>query len=93
MTVDVLESLVGAQRAEELMGTLAEEYFEKGRDEGLAKARAEDILRILAVRRVKVDETARQRILSCTDLDTLGRWLDRAVTATHLSEVLEDLPQ
>lgn len=79
------------------MGTLAEEYFEKGRDEGLAKglakARAEDILRILAVRRVKVDETARQRILSCTDLDTLGRWLDRAATATHISEVLEDLTQ
>jgi predicted transposase YdaD len=73
------------------------EYFEKGRDEGLAKGlakgRAEDILRILAVRRVRVDETARQRILSCTDLDALGRWLDRAVTATHISEVLEDLPQ
>jgi hypothetical protein len=99
--VDMLESLVGMKRAEELMGTLAEElianlaekYIKKGRDEGLAKGRAEAVLRILTVRLVRINDTDRQRILSCTDLDTLGLWLDRAATATDISEVLEDLKQ
>jgi hypothetical protein len=103
--MDVLESLVGEQRAEELMGTLAEEYFEQGRQKGVregvamglekgrAEGRAEDVLRILAVRRVSVDSKARQRILSCTDLDTLGLWLERALAATHVSQVLEGVSQ
>jgi predicted transposase YdaD len=84
VTVDMLKSLVGEQRAEEMMGTWAEEYVEKGRMEG----RAEDVLRILALRGVSVDNQARQRILSCTDLATLGLWLERAITATHISDVL-----
>ncbi|HYI00295.1 Rpn family recombination-promoting nuclease/putative transposase [Hyalangium sp.] len=92
VTVDMLRSVVGAQRTEELMSAWFEEHFEqgrqKGRDEGLAKGRAEDVLRILAVRGVHVDTSARQRILSCTDLATLGLWLERAVNATHISEVL-----
>jgi predicted transposase YdaD len=101
VTVDMLVSLVGAQRAEELMGTLIEEYFEQGRVkgrvegrvEGLAMGRAEGVLRILAVRGVGVDSKARQRILSCTDLDTLALWLERAGTATHISQVLDGLSQ
>jgi hypothetical protein len=95
--VDMLKSMAGAQRAEELMGTLAEEWFEQGRekglDEGLAKGRAEDVLRILALREVHVDSKARQRILSCTDLATLGLWLERAVRANHISEVFGDVSQ
>jgi hypothetical protein len=88
---------VGEQRTEELMSSWSEEYFEKGRQkgrvEGRAEGRAEDVLRVLAVRGVRVDPKSRQRILSCTDLATLGLWLERAVKVTHLSEVLEDLPQ
>jgi hypothetical protein len=103
--VDMLASLVGEQRAEELMGTLIEEYFEQGRqkgmDEGLAKGRiegqakgrAEAVLELLSVRGVLVDHEARERILSCTDLATLGRWFERAARASHVSEVLEDLAQ
>jgi hypothetical protein len=95
--VDILESLVGAQRTEELMGTLAEEligtlaekYFENGRVKGRVEGRAEGLLRILELRGVSVDPQARQRILSCTDLATLERWLERAVNATHVSEVLD----
>jgi predicted transposase/invertase (TIGR01784 family) len=96
-TVDMLKSLVGEQRAEELMGTLVEEWFEQGRqkglDEGLLKGRAEAVLDLLAMRGVRVDSKARERILSCTDLATLGRWFERAARATHLSEVLEELTQ
>jgi predicted transposase YdaD len=97
----VLHSLVDEQRAEELMGTWAEEMIErgvqKGLEKGLAKGltqgRAEYILRILTARGVQVDEAARQRILTCTDLDTLDRWFDKALNATTLSDVLDGAAQ
>jgi flagellar biosynthesis/type III secretory pathway protein FliH len=105
VTVDMLVSLVGAQRAEELMGTLIEEYFEQGRQKGVdegvalglergrAEGRAVGVLEILSERGVSVDDKARQRILSCTDLATLELWFKRAVRATHISEVLDGSPQ
>jgi hypothetical protein len=40
-----------------------------------------------------VDEEARQRILTCTDMVTLDRWFDRSLNATTLSDVLDDLAQ
>ena len=101
VTVDMLKSVAGAQRVEELMGTIAEEWFEQGLQKGLAKGRAEGraegramaVLDLLAVRGVNVSPEARQRILSCTDMLTLGRWLERAMKATHITQVLEDLAQ
>jgi flagellar biosynthesis/type III secretory pathway protein FliH len=64
----------------------------EGRTEGLvegqARGRAEGVLRILAARGIAVDEGTRQRILSCTDLNTLDKWFDKALNATSLSDVL-----
>jgi hypothetical protein len=92
---------MGAQRAEDLMGTLAEEligtlseeYFERGRQKGRAEGRAVAVLDLLVERGVNVDDKACQRILSCTDLDTLDLWFKRAIKATHISQVLDGLPQ
>jgi len=70
-----------------------EQGLARGREEGLIQARAEGILRILTVRGMQVDEAARQRILSCTEVDTLDRWFDLSLKATTLSEVLDDLAQ
>ncbi|MFJ8155685.1 hypothetical protein [Streptomyces sp. NPDC094468] len=64
-------------------GTLIEETL----IEGEAKGRAEDILRILDLRGVAVAEADRERALACEDLDTLGVWFDRAVTATGAEEL------
>jgi predicted transposase YdaD len=97
----VLHSVLGEQRAEELMQSYGEKLIEQGRakgreegrEEGLIRGRAEYILRTLTARGVPVDEAARQRILTCTDLATLDRWFDRSLTATTLSEVLDDLAQ
>ncbi|HYO59117.1 Rpn family recombination-promoting nuclease/putative transposase [Archangium sp.] len=101
----VLHSVLGGQRAEELMRSYGEELIERGlqqglekglargREEGLTRGRAEDVLRILTARGVQVDEATRQRILTCTDLATLDRWFDRSLNATILSEVLDDLAQ
>ena len=64
----------------------------EGRTEGLvegqARGRAEGVLRLLAARGVAVDEAARKLILSCTDLNMLDRWFDKALNATSLSDVL-----
>ncbi len=77
------------------MRSYGEELIEQGRQQGLArglaKGRAEGVVRILAARGVHVDDEARQRILTCTDLDTLDRWFEQALRATTLSDVLEDL--
>jgi hypothetical protein len=95
----VLHSVMDAQRAEELMRSYGEELIERGRQQGLEqglaqgrlRGRAEDVLRILTVRGVHVSDEARQRILTCTDLATLDRWFDRALSATTLSDALEEL--
>ncbi|MFL5343221.1 MAG: hypothetical protein ACJ8AT_00400 [Hyalangium sp.] len=74
------------------MRTIADVYIEKGLAEGLARGRAQEraegVLRILAARGIAVDETGRERILSCTDLDTLDRWFTRALSATRFSDLL-----
>ncbi|MFE8603794.1 Rpn family recombination-promoting nuclease/putative transposase [Archangium violaceum] len=97
----VLHSVLDAQRAEVLMGSWAEEMIEQGVQKGLAQGvaqgrlqeRAELVLRTLTARGVHTDESVRQRILSCTDGATLDRWFDRALNATTLRDVLDDLPQ
>jgi hypothetical protein len=58
-------------------------YFDRGMAEGEAKA----LLRILAARGLEVTESQRTQILQCTDPDTLGRWLDRAVTVRLTDEL------
>ncbi len=97
----VLHSVLDEQRAEELMRSYGEELIEQGRQQGreeglaqgLTRGRAEYILRILAARGVQVDEAARERILTCTDVATLDRWFERSLNATTLSDVLDDLAQ
>ena len=64
---------------------------EQGLEQGRLRGRAEAVLRILAARGVHVGDEAQQRMLECTDLATLDRWFDRALNATTLSDVLEDL--
>ncbi|MEV7138130.1 hypothetical protein [Streptomyces tauricus] len=68
-------------------GTLIEESVNKGLALGRAKGQAEDILRLLTLRGIDVPEAARERITGCTDLETLGTWFDRAVTATSDEEL------
>ncbi|MFF4019322.1 hypothetical protein [Streptomyces sp. NPDC001843] len=64
-------------------GTLIEETL----IEGEAKGRAADVLRILDRRGIEVPEAVRERVTSCTDLETLGVWFDRALTATDTEEL------
>jgi hypothetical protein len=52
-----------------------------------ASAKAESVLRVLAKRQLAVSDAQRERILDCSDLDTLDRWLDTAVIATSTDEL------
>jgi predicted deacylase len=86
----VLHSVAEEQGTEELMTTMAEAWLEEGMAKGMAVGKAEAVLQILIARGIAVDEQTRQSILSCTDLAMLDRWLDQALRATSLSELLKD---
>ncbi|MEU6230513.1 hypothetical protein [Streptomyces sp. NPDC047042] len=62
----------------------------EGRAQGQAQGRAQDILRILDLRGIDVPESARERISGCTDLDTLGTWFDRSLTATDTADLFAE---
>ncbi|MFR9791106.1 hypothetical protein ACL07V_21015 [Streptomyces sp. MB22_4] len=73
---------------------LAEQVREEGRREGREKGLIEGsrrmALRILEARRIPVPDTARERIETCTDLDQLETWAERAVHATDAHELFTD---
>ncbi|MEU7164202.1 hypothetical protein AB0A70_06090 [Streptomyces morookaense] len=66
-------------------GTLFEETYQEGR----AKERAELVLRVLEKRGVPADATVRERVTGCSDLDALGRWLDRAFIVGQAEDLFD----
>ncbi|WP_189882622.1 hypothetical protein [Streptomyces xantholiticus] len=79
-------------------GTIVEESYlkgvEEGREEGLeagrVEARAQMILRVLEKRQIPTLASTRERIADCADLETLDRWLDRALTVTDAEDLFLD---
>lgn len=67
-------------------GTLFEEAYLEGKAEG----KAESILSVLEKRGIPVPEDTRDRIISCTDLDTLALWFDRSLTATTVEDLFAE---
>ncbi|QES48784.1 hypothetical protein DEJ50_14105 [Streptomyces venezuelae] len=65
-----------------------------GRAEGLAEGRVAErgrlVLLTLENRRIPTLAETRERITSCTDLDTLGRWLERALTVTDAEDLFRE---
>jgi hypothetical protein len=108
-TKRVLHSFMKTERAEAFMRTMAEVLKERGRPVGLAEGEAKGLatgmvqgeaqglakalLRLLAARGGRGDAPGRQRIQSCVDVAMLERWHERALSATHLSEVLDSPAQ
>ena len=56
--------------------------------QGLAKARAEDVLLVLDERDIELTDAQRGTVLACSDLDVLARWLRQSVTAATADEAL-----
>jgi hypothetical protein len=85
---EVLHSFMTRERTEELMQTVGARLRTEGRAEGRAEGKASYLLRALAARGVRVDDSFRQRVLDCKDAETLDRWFDRALHAHTLADVL-----
>nr|BFD84746.1 hypothetical protein StreXyl84_41470 [Streptomyces sp. Xyl84] len=66
---------------------LAEQVREEGVEQGRLQDRREMTLRILQWRGIPVPDAVRERVNTCTDLDRLETWAQRAVQATDAREV------
>jgi hypothetical protein len=86
----ILEVLLEAspQTQQQLIDKGIEQGIEQGRMEGrLMEARAA-LRRVLARRQLTPSQDDHARIEACTNLATLERWLDRAITAVSVSDAL-----
>ena len=60
----------------------------RGEIRGEARGEARAILTLLDARGLAVSDTVRARILGCTDLATLDRWVRRAATARTAAAIV-----
>ncbi|MFH8802321.1 hypothetical protein ACH4F6_22380 [Streptomyces sp. NPDC017936] len=72
---------------------LAEQVREEGREEGIglgvAKERAATVIRLLRLRGVPVSDSVRERVETCSDLDVLALWVERALHAERAEDLFE----
>jgi hypothetical protein len=62
----------------------------EGEARGEARGKARAVLAVLAARGLAVSDEIRSRVLACTDLSTLDRWIARAATASTADDVVRD---
>jgi len=78
----------------EYQSDFAKKYVAQGRAEGLTQGRAQEaahnLLSVLRIRGIAVPDAARERILAQTDPERLERWLEKAVVAASVNEVLDE---
>jgi hypothetical protein len=67
---------------------MRQQLIDKGLSEGRLTATRASLRRVLAGRQLTPRKGDDARIDACTDLGTLERWLDRAITAVSVSDVL-----
>ena len=65
----------------------------KGKAEGEAKGKAEALLKIVAQRGLTFTAEQRRGIIACTDVATLERWLDRALSVSSVAELTAAAPR
>ncbi|MEI7895086.1 MAG: hypothetical protein WCI05_18465, partial [Myxococcales bacterium] len=73
-----------------IMQNTWEQARDEGRKEGLAEEAARSVLTALRVRGLEVPEAARKRILEEKDRERLERWLERAILAPSIVDVLDE---
>jgi hypothetical protein len=65
------------------------EGIAEGKAEGKAEGEARSVLMVLAARGITVPDDLCQRITSCTDLNQLDTWVQRAATITTAEQLLD----
>jgi flagellar biosynthesis/type III secretory pathway protein FliH len=66
-----------------------EEGRQEGRQEGELQGRARAILEAFETLQIVVPSDIRERILGCTDIELLKKWLRRAVVAKSAAEIFD----
>jgi hypothetical protein len=62
--------------------------YDQGEAKGEAKGKTEALVMILKQRGLAMTDEQQQQLVTCTDLPTLDRWLERAFSVTSLDELL-----
>jgi hypothetical protein len=87
-------ALEAMMKGYEYQSDFAKKYVALGRDEGRAEGRAEGearaLLAALRVRGIPVPDAARERILSEQNPERLERWVERAIVAASVAEVIDE---
>jgi hypothetical protein len=79
-------ALEAMMKGYEYQSDFAKKYVAQGRTEEATR----NLLTVLQVRGIAVPDAARERILEQKDPERLERWLERAVVAASVGEVLDD---
>jgi hypothetical protein len=69
------------------MSDWARQQHAEGLAEGLAEGRAGSIITFLSARGIEVPDEARTKITSCTDLEQLDQWIQRAAVAERIEDL------
>jgi hypothetical protein len=83
-------ALEAMMKGYEYQSDFAKKYVAQGRTEGRTEEAARAVLTALRVRGIAVPEAVRERIVGQKDPETLERWLERAIVAASLAEVLDE---
>jgi len=75
--------------AEKIVEKFISERQQRSFDKGRAAEKAADVLAVLEARGFAVSDAQRQRIIGCSDLDTLALWLRQAVTVASADKLFE----
>jgi hypothetical protein len=69
---------------------IVEQLRQEGRDEGRVEEAARNLLTVLRARGIAVPDAARERILAEKEPARLERWIEKAVIAASLAELLDE---
>jgi hypothetical protein len=69
---------------------LAKKYYAQGLLAGEALGRAKAVLIVLGARKLDLSAEARERVVTCSDLDRLERWVRRAVTCASADDLFAE---
>jgi hypothetical protein len=86
--------LEGMMKGYEYQSDFAKKYVAQGLAEGLTQGRAKEaannLLSVLRVRGIVVSDAVREHILAQNNPERLERWLEKAVVATSVAEVIDE---
>ena len=90
LTYIELVSEASASELRDLVSSLgpdAEEAYMTTAEMLRAEGQAKSVLRILKNRGIPVDAHSHNRIITCTDVETLDTWLDRSLTVSKVTDL------